>query len=133
MAVQQSQPEEMTRLWEQVLSSVQGRLGSHQAFDTWFRPIVPREISPLVVELEVPNAFFVDWIHEHHLPTLRLGLNEVLGTHPEVRLATREAPASTPVLAAVPSEPRPAVATCSGLRPSARSWQILYSMSRSGA
>ena len=93
MAVQQSQPEEITRLWEQVLSSVQGRLGSHQAFDTWFRPIVPREISPQVVELEVPNAFFVDWIHEHHLPTLRLGLNEVLGTIPKSDSATREAPA----------------------------------------
>ena len=53
MAVQPVQPEEQTRLWEQVLLSVKSRLASHQAFETWFRPIVPREMSPQLVDLEV--------------------------------------------------------------------------------
>src|SRR5215831_12880572 len=79
MAGQPTLPEESGRLWEQVLASVQRRLKSHQTFDTWFKPIVPRELSPELVELEVPNAFFVDWIHEHHLDTLREGLTDVLG------------------------------------------------------
>src|SRR2546422_418278 len=92
MAVQQVQPEEITRLWEQVLLSVSSRLESQQAFDTWFRPIVPREIGPELVELEVPNTFFVDWIHEHHLRTLRKSLHEVLGGEPEIRFCPREAP-----------------------------------------
>ncbi|MGH9198712.1 MAG: DnaA N-terminal domain-containing protein, partial [Acidimicrobiia bacterium] len=60
MALQPVQPEEITRLWAQVLLSAKSRLESHQAFDTWFKPIVPRELGPQTVELEVPNAFFVD-------------------------------------------------------------------------
>ena len=85
MAVQPMQPE-ITQLWEQILSSVRGRLESQQSFDTWFRPIVPRDVGPEVVDLECPSSFFVDWIHEHHLHTLRQSLVEVLGREPEVRL-----------------------------------------------
>jgi chromosomal replication initiator protein len=115
MAVQHVQPEEITRLWERVLSSVQSRLESLQAFDTWFKPIVPREISPQFVDLEVPNTFFVDWIHEHHLATLRQSLADILGHPPEIRFSpveavTRPAVATTPRPVAptvvVPSTPR---------------------------
>jgi len=84
------------------LSSIRERLEGRQAFDTWFVPIVPREITPHVVELEVPNAFFVDWIHEHHLPVLRRSLAEVLGATPEVRFSPA-APALTVVPAARPA------------------------------
>src|SRR5262245_5252148 len=112
MAVQNVQPEEITRLWEQVLSSVQNRLGSRQAFDTWFKPIVPREMTPETVELEVPNTFFVDWIYEHHLSTLRESLADVLGAPPEVRFSPIEAAATKPAAlktATVPVSPmRPA-------------------------
>ena len=92
MAVQPVQSEETSELWAQVLQAVRGRLGSPQAFDTWFKPILPRAVSCSVVELEVPNAFFVDWIHEHHLPALRQSLLDVLGVMPEVRFAALEAP-----------------------------------------
>jgi len=90
MAVPFVQPEDTTRLWEQILVSVKLRLDSPQTFDTWFRPIVPLEISPQTVALEVPNSFFVDWIHEHHLPLLRQSLAEFFGQDPEVRLSARE-------------------------------------------
>lgn len=117
MAVQPALPEERTHLWEQVLVSVRGRLGSHQAFDTWFKPIRPRELGPRLVDLEVPNAFFVDWIHEHHLATLRLALHDVMGATPEVRFTPREpahAPlpkAQVPGPAMVPSAAPPAAVT----------------------
>ena len=108
MAVLPVQPEELTRLWEQVLLSVKSRLASHQAFETWFRPILVREMSPQWVDLEVPNAFFVDWIHEHHLSTLRHACLEVLGACPEIRFTPREpvavAPSPAPLLG--PAEPR---------------------------
>jgi chromosomal replication initiator protein len=104
MAGQPVLTQDMTQLWAQVLVAVRARLESHQAFDTWFKPIVPQEIGPGVVELEVPNAFFVDWIHEHHLPTLRACLLEVLGVAPEVRFSAREAIAAAPM---VPPESRP--------------------------
>jgi hypothetical protein len=38
MAVQSVQSEETSQIWAQVLHSVRGRLGSPQAFDTWFKP-----------------------------------------------------------------------------------------------
>src|SRR5262245_12670596 len=54
MAVSYMQPETTTQLWEQVLEAVRSRLASQQAYDTWFRPVVPRHLSPQIVELEVP-------------------------------------------------------------------------------
>jgi chromosomal replication initiator protein len=124
MAVQQTQPEEITRLWEQVLHSVRGRVDSAQAFDTWFKPIVPLQISPQCVQLEVPNSLFLDWIHQHHLPALKQGLVEVFGYDPEVQLTPRvpdplplfrglPATEAAPAAATAPPPPRPAV----GLNP----------------
>jgi chromosomal replication initiator protein len=109
MAVPLLQAEEPSQLWDRVLDSMRGRLGSPQAFDTWFKPIVPRSVGPQLVELEVPNAFFVDWIHEHHLPALRLSLREVLGATPEVRFSALEASSPGP-----PPESRLAVTTAPG-------------------
>ena len=92
MAPQPMILEETTRLWDQVLTSVKARIESPQAFETWFRPIQPLhlDLESNRVDLEVPNPFFVDWIHEHHLPALLAGLHEVLGAPPVVRLLPRE-------------------------------------------
>jgi chromosomal replication initiator protein len=99
MAVLPEQLAETGRLWEQVLASVRGRLGSHQAFDTWFKPIIALEITPEAVELEVPNAFFVDWIHEHHLGALSSSILEVMNAAPNIRFKSRESAASERVIA----------------------------------
>jgi chromosomal replication initiator protein len=93
---------------------VLARIGSAQTFETWFRPIVPRTLSVDSVELEVPSAFFVDWIHEHHLPLLRDVLHGTLGGNPDIRLVPRDSesgarPAPVPETASAP-EARPAVA-----------------------
>ena len=73
---------------------MQVRLETQQAFDTWLKPIVPVSLSPQLVELEVPNPFFIDWIHQHHLRLLRQSLREVIGADPEVRFTAREHPAA---------------------------------------
>lgn len=127
MAVMPVQPEEQTRLWEQVLLSVKSRLASPQTFETWFRPIVAREVSPERVDLEVPNAFFVDWIHEHHLSTLRGAFREILGTTPEIRFTPCEpaAPLPQPASAQPPAqEPRTTAAASPepARSPSGRLW-----------
>jgi chromosomal replication initiator protein len=110
MAVQILPSEGIDRLWNRVLQSVLSRIGSHQAFDTWFKPIVPRTLGPELVDLEVPNAFFVDWLHEHYLPLLRTGLEEALGASPEVRFSARDendqpAPAALPRVATSAAAP----------------------------
>jgi len=109
-------------VWAQVLTSVKSRIESEQAFETWFKPITPRAISPQSVELEVPNAFFVDWIHEHHLPALRYGLHHVLGGAPEIRFTPHEpGPAPAPA-SVVPPELRPAGPAVSSPGGATRSW-----------
>lgn len=106
MAVQQAQPE-TARLWDLVLASIKNRLESAQAFETWFMPIVPREVTPQSVELEVPSTFIVDWIHEHHLSALRESLTHVLGQTPDIRFSSTERTAS-PTRPPAPVEvPRP--------------------------
>jgi len=133
MAVLPASPDQVAIVWEQVLLKVRERLTTNQAFETWFRPIVAREIGPETVDLEVPNAFFVDWIHEHHLSALRQALSDVLGTCPGIHFAAREpvplgpgalaetarrsraqAPASPPERSARPHEPGPADAAGRG-------------------
>jgi len=105
-------PDQVNGVWEQVLLKVRERLTSSQAFDTWFRPIVAREFGPQSVDLEVPNAFFVDWIHEHHLNVLREAFTDVLGDCPDIRFSAREPlppPASArEALTAAPAPPKPA-------------------------
>jgi len=100
MSAQLTLPEVTAQLWGQVLTAVQVRLETQQAFDTWLKPIVPVTLSPQLVELEVPNPFFIDWIHQYHLAALRQSLREVFGTDPELRFTARE-----PL--AVPSPPEP--------------------------
>ena len=90
MAVSDMQPETFTQLWEQVLEAVRSRLGSQQAYETWFRPVVPRHLSAQFVELEVPSSFFSDWIQQHHSGALREALKTVFGAEPEVRFSARE-------------------------------------------
>jgi chromosomal replication initiator protein len=116
MPVQPMLPEATTHLWGLVLEAVQLKLETRQAFDTWLKPVVPLSLSPQLVELEVPNQFFIDWIHQYHLRSLRQSLQEVFGAEPEIRFTARDPvavasstapplPASRPV-APLPVEPR---------------------------
>ena len=112
MASQSAQLEETSQLWGQILAAIQDRLGNRQTFETWFKPIRALALSPQSVELEVPNAFFVDWLHEHHLDTLKEILASFLGRPPDIRFTTRETlPAVTPAddsrPPATPRRPRP--------------------------
>ncbi|HZN97106.1 MAG TPA: chromosomal replication initiator protein DnaA [Gemmatimonadales bacterium] len=104
MASQSTQLEETNQLWGQVLLEIQNRLESRQTFETWFKPIQPLTLGPQVVELEVPNAFFIDWIHEHHLSTLRDILAGIFGRSPEVRFTSRESAATAPARSEPASE-----------------------------
>src|SRR5215831_8260176 len=73
--------------WESILSALRPQLPSDQAFDTWFRPLRPRHVSTDLIELEVPNLFFVDWIQEHYLGPLADSIRAVLGHDPQLRFA----------------------------------------------
>ena len=56
--------------WERILEGLRPQLPSQQAFETWFRPLRPKQVGSDLIEVEVPNLFFVDWIQEHYLNLL---------------------------------------------------------------
>jgi chromosomal replication initiator protein len=84
-----SEPRDPARLWSSVLKQLQGCI-SEQKFNTWFRPMRPLEFTEERIVLEVPNPFFVDWFEEHNLPILKAGLEDTLGTAPEVQFVVSE-------------------------------------------
>ena len=104
--------------WDRILEGLRPRLPSQQAFDTWFRPLRPRNVGPELLEIEVPNLFFVDWIQEHYLKLLAEGAAVVTVAAPLVRFAVcpdlEVVPEPGPGAAAAPpieTPPPPAVAS----------------------
>ena len=75
--------------WESILLALRPLLPSEQAFETWFRPLRPRQVGSDLIELEVPNLFFVDWIQEHYLSPLTEAVRAVLGNETQIRFAIR--------------------------------------------
>jgi chromosomal replication initiator protein len=73
--------------WQSILSVLRPQLPSEQAFETWFRPLRPRLVTTDLIELEVPNLFFVDWIQEHYLSPLTAAVRAVMGNEPQLRFA----------------------------------------------
>src|SRR3954469_22412333 len=82
--------------WNRILDQLRQRLPSQQAYDTWFQPVAPRQVSDAALELEVPSLFFADWIQQHYLEALGMAAEDVLGVRPDVRFIIR------PELALVP-------------------------------
>jgi chromosomal replication initiator protein len=60
----------MEDLWSKVIDSLKERIGQ-QNFDIWIKPIHFLSMEGENVELEVPNRFFKEWIHEHYSPHIR--------------------------------------------------------------
>ena len=57
-------------IWKNCLDGVVEHV-SPQHFATWFRPIKVVGSSEGLLELEVPNRFFLEWIKEHYLPLIQ--------------------------------------------------------------
>jgi len=64
----------MEDLWSKVIDSLKERIGQ-QNFDIWIKPIHFLSLEGENVELEVPNRFFKEWIHEHYSPPIRDALS----------------------------------------------------------
>jgi len=87
MQVTAPDPSGLSEGWERILAALRPQLPSEQAFETWFRPLRPRLVAPDLIELEVPNLFFVDWIQEHYLAALSEAIRSVTGGDAQLRFA----------------------------------------------
>jgi len=85
--------------WKSSLLKLKKTLPSH-AIGAWFEPIVPIAMSGNVIKLEVPNAFFCDWINSHYKKQLIDALNNSSGKkiHYEFIVSTKESNISSATL-----------------------------------
>ena len=65
-------------VWAGCLRSIAAEIGE-QSFKTWFQPIVPVELKGNVLTIQVPSAYFYDWLEEHYVDELRRALYHELG------------------------------------------------------
>src|SRR5258706_1464386 len=65
-------------LWEDVLSVLKPQMND-EAFDLWFRPIKALSLEGGRLVLQVPNAFFADWLRDHYQARIEALLNERAG------------------------------------------------------
>ena len=63
-------------------------LPSH-AVGAWFEPIMPKGMRGNVIKLEVPNAFFCDWIDSHYKKQLMYLLYKLIILIERVDLANK--------------------------------------------
>jgi chromosomal replication initiator protein len=64
----------MEEIWSKVIDSLKERVGQ-QNFDIWIKPIRFISMDGEMVELEVPNRFFKEWINEHYSPHIKEALS----------------------------------------------------------
>lgn len=69
---------ESDMLWADVLEHLKLRV-SREGFETWLLPTRARSVKDDMVEVEVPNSFFADWIGQHYASEIRTVLAEVTG------------------------------------------------------
>jgi chromosomal replication initiator protein len=80
---------EITAIWEQILEIVRGQV-NNQCFKTWFMPARLSRMADRTLFVEGPNQFFMDWLSEHHRPTLESAATDVLGFAPHLEFVTAE-------------------------------------------
>jgi chromosomal replication initiator protein len=89
---------ELHPLWSDIIQQLRSKT-PHQTFHTWIEPLRPTGVSENLLELEVPNAFFADWIDSHYLELIREAAAGAAGHPVDVLLRVNPdaaAPARTP-------------------------------------
>lgn len=64
--------------WEKCLSIIKDNVPT-SSFKTWFEPIVPVKLENKVLTIQVPSAFFYEYLEEQFIDILRKTLRMVLG------------------------------------------------------
>src|SRR6056297_2140123 len=69
---------EHTAAWEKCLSIIRDNVPG-SSFKTWFEPIEPVKLNGRVLTIQVPSAFFYEYLEEQFIDILRKTLRMVLG------------------------------------------------------
>lgn len=89
-------------LWEDVLSVLKPQLND-ESYELWLRPVRPLSLDGKRLVLQVPNAFFADWLRDHYQTQLETLLRERAGEGIQLSFEVNPSAAITPA----PSLTRP--------------------------
>jgi chromosomal replication initiator protein len=65
-------------LWEDVLTAIRPEIDA-ESYDLWFRPLRALSLEGTRFMVQIPNAFFADWMREHYQDRLEVLLRERSG------------------------------------------------------
>ncbi len=55
----------LNEIWDKTLKEIEGRVGSG-VFDLWFKPMKLIGLEDTIVNIEIPNRFFKEWIEDFY-------------------------------------------------------------------
>ena len=64
------------QIWQKTLDKLELSLNP-QHFATWIKPIEFVQAESGVIELQVPNRFFLDWIRENYYRLIKETLSDI--------------------------------------------------------
>ncbi len=76
----------MNELWQSALTMIRGQLNT-QDFEAWFSPIVCQAVGENEIHLEVPHAYFKEWIRDRYLSVIEETLQGLTQKPYEVRFS----------------------------------------------
>ncbi|RKX67404.1 chromosomal replication initiator protein DnaA [candidate division TA06 bacterium] len=71
--------------WQRVLSIIQKDLKEY-TFSTWLKPTKASSLNKNILYVDVPNAFFADWINEHYLQRLEEISKDIFNLNIKIKL-----------------------------------------------
>ena len=75
---------DVRNIWENCLSFIKDYV-TKQAFDVWFKPIQPVELTAdNTLVIMVPSMFFMEWLEDHYINLICSALTKELGTRPKL-------------------------------------------------
>jgi len=100
----------MEEIWSKVIDSLKERVGQ-QNFDIWIKPIRFISMDGEMVELEVPNRFFKEWINEHYSPYIKeaLSLLTQKPCHLQFQIRSEKMNEKEPISSLLPSYETPSL------------------------
>ncbi len=82
-------------IWPQIKEIIKDHIPG-QTYDTWIAPTRMVRYDGERMTIEGPNQFFIDWVTQHHLDTIRDAGERVLGFRPGIELTYRPSDGRTP-------------------------------------
>jgi len=82
-------------VWSQILAIIKNHVNA-QSYETWIAPTKLVRYDDERLAIEGPNQFFIDWVTQHHLNTIRDAAESVLGFRPGIELTYRPSDGRSP-------------------------------------